>query len=94
MSSSTKSLAKLTSLSTQTLSLLLDHQRSNSLNDASQSRIRHPSQITQNLQQLRIGILDLEDQDERPEAVSLLRGQYERMRGMLGGNPDGISVER
>jgi len=94
MSSSTKSLAKLTSLSTQTLSLLLDHQRSASLNNPSQSRIRYPSQITQNLQQLRTGILELEDQDERSEAVSLLRGQYERMRGMLGGNSDGISVER
>jgi len=92
MSSSTKSLAKLTSLSTQTLSLLLDQQRSASLNHP--STIRHPSQITHNLRQLRTGILDLEDQDERPEAVSLLRGQYERMRGMLGGHSEGISVER
>lgn len=97
MSSSTKSLAQLTSLSTQTLSLLLEHQRSQtsaSLNPISQSKNYHASQITKNLQHLRTGILDLEDQDGRTGAVSLLRGQYERMRGMLGGNADGISVER
>ncbi|KAL9709542.1 gamma tubulin complex Spc97/GCP2 subunit Alp4 [Leucoagaricus gongylophorus] len=96
MSSSTKSLAQLTSLSTQTLSLLLEHQRSQtsaSLNPISQSKNYHASQITKNLQHLRTGILDLEDQDGRTGAVSLLRGQYERMRGMLGGNADGISVE-
>ncbi|KXN85651.1 Syntaxin-52 [Leucoagaricus sp. SymC.cos] len=98
MSSSTKPLAKLTSLSTQTLSLLLERQRlqsfpSASLNSTSQSKSLHATQITKNLQQLRSGILEMEEKDGRTEAIALLRGQYERMRGMLGDNPDGINVE-
>lgn len=99
MSSSTKSLAKLTSLSTQTLSFLLERQRlqslpSASLNPSSQPRSLHAAQITKNLQQLRIGILEMEEKDGRTEAVALLRGQYERMRAMLGSNADDIHVER
>ncbi|KAF5353951.1 hypothetical protein D9756_007178 [Leucocoprinus leucothites] len=98
MSSSTKALAKLTSLSTKTLSLLLERQRlqsfpSASLNPSSQPKNQHAAQITKNLQQLRAGILDMEEKDGRTEAVALLRGQYERMRAMLGDNADGISVE-
>lgn len=99
MSSSTKSLAKLTSLSTQTLSLLLERQRlqsfpSASLNLNSQPKSTHAGQITRNLQQLRAGILEMEGTEGRTEAVMLLRGQYERMRSMLGNDADGINAER
>ncbi|KAJ3576013.1 hypothetical protein NP233_g705 [Leucocoprinus birnbaumii] len=97
-SSGTKTLAKLTSLSTQTLSLLLERQRlqsfpSASLNPSSQPKNQHAVQITKNLQQLRAGILDMEEQDGRTEAVVLLRGQYDRMRSMLGENTDGINIQ-
>lgn len=99
MSSGTKSLAKLTSLSTQTLSLLLERQRlqsfpSASLNPNSQPKNAHTAQITKNLQQLRVGILEMEERDGRTEAVSLLRGQYERMRSMLGNDSSEIDVGR
>jgi hypothetical protein len=96
MSSSTKSLAKLTSLSTQTLSLLLERQRLQSFPSASLSQPKslYASQITKNLRQLRAGILEMEEKDGRTEAVALLRGQYERMRSMLGDSADGINVER
>jgi hypothetical protein len=98
MSSNTKALAKLTSLSTQTLSLLLERQRlqsfpSASLDPTSQSK-SHAHQITKKLQQLRAGIIEMEEKDGKTEAVALLRGQYERMRTMLGNNSDGIHVER
>lgn len=99
MSDSTKSLAKLTSLSTQTLSLLLERQRlqaftSASLNSRAQPKNQHATQISKNLQQLRIGILELEEKEGRIEAVLLLRNQYERMRTMLGSDAGGINVER
>ncbi|KAF9451552.1 hypothetical protein P691DRAFT_807409 [Macrolepiota fuliginosa MF-IS2] len=95
MSSSTKSLARLTSLSTQTLSLLLERQRLQSFPSASlnlnvQPKGLHTSQISKNLGQLRAGILEMEGRDGRTEAVALLRGQYERMKGMLGSD---INVE-
>ncbi|KAI0055707.1 hypothetical protein BV25DRAFT_1733812 [Artomyces pyxidatus] len=83
------SLAKLTSLSTQTLSLLLERQRLQSLpsfngKPTANSSSLHLPQITRNLKQLRTGILDLEAKDGRTEAVVLMRSQFERMRGMLG----------
>ncbi|KAJ7595953.1 syntaxin-like protein [Mycena floridula] len=83
------SLAKITSLSTQTLSLLLERQRFQTLPsfNSGNSSIHIP-QITRNLGQLRIGILDLEDKNGRSEAVTLLRGQYERMRSMVGTDAD------
>jgi len=98
MPDSTKSLAKLTSLSTQTLSLLLERQRlqsfpSASLNPSSQPKNQHATHISKNLQQLRTGILDFEEKKGRTEAVSLLRNQYERMRAMLGSDAGGINVE-
>jgi len=82
------SLPKLTSLSTQTLSLLLERQRLQSLS-ASGTGSRsttplHLQQITRNLKQLRTGVLELESKDGKTEASKLLREQYERMRGMLG----------
>jgi len=86
------SLPKLTSLSTQTLSLLLEHQRlqtlpsfSSSSTDAqsTNSSSRLP-QITRNLSRLRTGILEMEAKEGRSEAVGLLRIQYGRMRDMLG----------
>ncbi|KAJ7768325.1 hypothetical protein B0H16DRAFT_1519414 [Mycena metata] len=90
------SLAKLTSISTQTLSLLLERQRIQTLpsytaqaNSApSQPNNLHLKQITQNLNSLRSGILALEAKDGRSDAVTLLRNQHERMRGMLGARED------
>ncbi|KAJ7472274.1 syntaxin-like protein [Mycena galericulata] len=87
------SLAKLTSISTQTLSLLLERQRLQTLpsystlpppDPASPPSNLHLPQITQNLNALRAGILALEEKEGRSEAVGLLRNQHERMRGMLG----------
>lgn len=90
------SLAKLTSISTQTLSLLLERQRLHTLPSFSDPYASKPSslhlpQITRNLTRLRTGILDMEAKDGRSEAVVLLRSQYERMRSMLG---DESTVER
>ncbi|KAJ7254659.1 hypothetical protein B0H12DRAFT_1114675 [Mycena haematopus] len=88
------SLAKLTSISTQTLSLLLERQRLQTLpsysTDAppSQPTNLHLSQITQNLNSLRSGILALEAKEGRSDAVGLLRKQHERMRAMLGAGED------
>lgn len=89
------SLARLTSLSTQTLSLLLERQRLQSLssstpnsNGVTTSNLHIP-QITRNLKQLRVAILEAEEKDlttggEGAEAIKLLKSQYGRMRGMLG----------
>jgi syntaxin 8 len=82
------SLAKLTALSTQTLSLLLERQRLQSLSpavtaDGTNSSLHLP-QITRNLAQLRSGIIELESSGEHSEAVALLRNQHVRMRGMVG----------
>ena len=77
------SIAKLTSLSTQTLSLLLERQRVQSLSSLSPSTL-HLSQITKNLQQLRAGIITLQENEGKTEAVSLLRTQYDKMREMAG----------
>lgn len=89
------SLAKLTSLSTQTLSLLLERQRIQSLPTsagASTSSL-HLRQITKNLQQLRTGILELHETDgSSSEAVDLLSGQYDRMRAMLGSDADANGI--
>ncbi|KAJ6567703.1 syntaxin-like protein [Mycena vulgaris] len=90
------SLAKLTSISTQTLSLLLERQRMQTLpsysvqpSDAPPSQPSlHLPQITQNLNSLRAGILALEAREGRSAAVGLLRNQHERMRGMLGARED------
>ncbi|KAJ7905026.1 syntaxin-like protein [Mycena leptocephala] len=94
------SLAKLTSISTQTLSLLLERQRLQTLpsysthaNDSAppQPNNLHLSQITQNLNSLRSGILALEAKEGRSDAVTLLRNQHGRMRGMMGhGEDDGV----
>ncbi|TBU23570.1 hypothetical protein BD311DRAFT_703639 [Dichomitus squalens] len=80
------SLARLTSLSTQTLSLLLERQRLQNI--PSNSTSLHTPQIVKNLQQLRAGILELEKKEGVSEATKLLRTQHERMRGMLGGDAD------
>ena len=85
-------LAKLTSLSTQTLSLLLERQRLQTISAGPNATSLHLPQITRNLNQLRTGILDLETKDGRTEAVKLLRSQYERMRVMLG--PDGENLQK
>jgi syntaxin 8 len=92
------SLPKLTSLSTQTLSLLLERQRLQSLSaNATGPRSNtslHFPQITRNLKQLRVGVLELERKDGKTEASELLRGQYERMRGMLGVDGEEEGIER
>ncbi|KAJ7678224.1 syntaxin-like protein [Mycena polygramma] len=91
------SLAKLTSISTQTLSLLLERQRLQTLPSYSvqppdstppQSTGLHIPQITQNLNALRSGILALEAKEGRSAAVNLLRNQHERMHAMLGARAD------
>jgi len=88
------SLAKLTSLSTQTLSLLLERQRLLSLplpvvtpTSATPAQNLHLPQIARNLQQLRGGVRALEPS----EASVLLRLQYTRMRDMLESKDDGES---
>ncbi|KAF7303764.1 t-SNARE coiled-coil-like proteiny domain-containing protein [Mycena indigotica] len=88
------SLAKLTSISTQTLSLLLERQRFQTLPSYSSDSTPnapnnlHLPQIAQNLNALRTGILSLEAKEGRSDAVTLLRNQHERMRGMLGPGED------
>ncbi|EGN94378.1 hypothetical protein SERLA73DRAFT_144057 [Serpula lacrymans var. lacrymans S7.3] len=86
------SLPKLTSLSSQTLTLLLERQRLQSISSTSPSTL-HLQRITQNLRNLHTGILALQSQTLLPgvgenrregETVDSLRAQYERMRGMFG----------
>ncbi|KAM6494904.1 syntaxin-like protein [Amanita muscaria] len=88
------SLPKLTSVSTQTLSLLLERQRLQSLPLVGPSDT-HLQQIVKNFTQLRTGILKLEANEGRTEAVALLKSQFERMRGMLGdeGNVESLSKD-
>jgi len=85
---STMSLAKLTAVSTKTLSLLLERQRLQTLPSStsglSNGSSLHYPQIKRNLKQLREGILALETKEgSTSEAAKLLRSQYDRMRGML-----------
>ncbi|TFY76300.1 hypothetical protein EWM64_g7714 [Hericium alpestre] len=95
----TMSLAKLTSLSTQTLSLLLERQRLASLPPfgaqptATSSNNLHIPQITRNMRQLKAGILEMEASEGRSEAVVLLKSQHGRMRGMLGPDADALGIE-
>ena len=90
------SLAKLTSISTQTLSLLLERQRLETVHGSSNPSASASivSQITRNLNQLRAGVLELEANTApgKDEPVKLLKAQFERMRGMLG-EVDGRGVE-
>jgi len=86
-------LARLTSLSTQTLSLLLERQRLQSLANPNANALHIP-QIARNMRQLRAGVLSLEEEDGRSEAVNLLSSQYERMRSMLGAEGEAAGVER
>lgn len=82
------SLAKLTALSTQTLSLLLERQRLQSLSPSAApggtNSSLHLPQITRNLAQLRSGIVELESTGDHSEAAALLRNQHVRMCGMVG----------
>lgn len=89
------SLAKLTSLSTQTLSLLLERQRIQSLptSPGTSTPSLHLRQITKNLQRLREGILELRQTDGSfSEAVDLLSSQYDRMRAMIGPDADANGI--
>jgi syntaxin 8 len=96
------SLVKLTSLSTQTLSLLLERQRLQSISQfqspTAQQRTSnlHLPQIIRNLNQLRTGILELEAKNgaSSAEAAGLLRNQYGRMIGMLGSDAESLGIER
>ena len=92
------SLPRLTALSTQTLSLLLERQRLQSLSPNAtglrSSSPLHLPQITRNLKQLRAGVLELEKKEGRTEASELLRAQYERMKGMLGVDGEEEGLER
>jgi len=81
------SLAKLTAVSTKTLSLILERQRLKALSSSdgttSGSTLHYP-QIKRSLNQVREGILALEAKEgSSADATRLLRSQYERMRGML-----------
>lgn len=67
---------KLTSLSTQTLTLILETQRFPSTSNN--------AQIFSNLKQLRAGILEYEAVNGKTGATQDVAGQYERMRGMMG----------
>lgn len=91
----TMSLAKLTAVSTSTLSLLLERQRLQTLPQytTQTSNPLHLPQITKNLRQLKAGVLALEAKEGRTEAVTLLRSQYGRMRGMLGEDADRAGIE-
>ncbi|KAJ7853555.1 syntaxin-like protein [Mycena olivaceomarginata] len=81
------SLAKLTSISTQTL----PSPPTPPTPPPSQPPSLHLAQITQNLNSLRSGILALEAREGRSDAVGLLRKQHERMRAMLGaGEEEGV----
>jgi len=81
--SSPSSYTKLTSLTTTTLSLLLERQR---------LQLTHPtlhlSQIVANLRTLRSGVISLQDASagfgNGADGVTALRSQYERLRSMLG----------
>ncbi|TFK23997.1 hypothetical protein FA15DRAFT_669969 [Coprinopsis marcescibilis] len=99
------SLAKLTAVSTKTLSLLLERQRLQTLpssfgNQSSPLHDLNPvstptsslnlSQIKKNLEQLRNGVLAMQEKEGESEAVGLLKNQYERMRGMLGVDAEGV----
>ncbi|EKM53295.1 uncharacterized protein PHACADRAFT_210994 [Phanerochaete carnosa HHB-10118-sp] len=86
-------LAKLTSLSTQTLSLLLERQRLQSLSVSANGTSLHLPQITRNLNQLRTGAFELEEKEGDSEAVRLLKSQYERMRGMLGPEAEAAGIQ-
>ncbi|KAH9950738.1 hypothetical protein B0H21DRAFT_784638 [Amylocystis lapponica] len=91
------SLARLTSLSTQTLSLLLERQRLQTLPTspgAAPTPALHIPQIARNMAQLRTGVLALEAADGRSDAAALLRSQHERMRAMLGPAGDAAGVQR
>lgn len=83
------SLAKLTAVSTKTLSLILERQRlqtlpSYSRDGKSNGSSLHYPQIKRNLVQLREGISALEAKEgSLTDTTKLLRSQYERMRGML-----------
>ncbi|KAL0958823.1 hypothetical protein HGRIS_014142 [Hohenbuehelia grisea] len=87
------SLAKLTSISTHTLTLLLERQRLQTFEtfsspDPANANPLHLPQIRKNLKQLRSGILELESKEGKIEALQLLRNQYERMCSMLGPDPE------
>ncbi|KAH7890403.1 syntaxin-like protein [Phlebopus sp. FC_14] len=78
MSSGTSN-PKLTSLTTSTLSLLLERQRLQTTHPT-----LHLQQITSNLLAIRAGVLELQQTQDDDGAVEALRGQYERLRSMLG----------
>ncbi|KAF9223201.1 hypothetical protein BS17DRAFT_782544 [Gyrodon lividus] len=71
---------KLTSLTTSTLSLLLERQRLQSTHPT-----LHLQQIVSNLRTLRTGVVELQQVSQGNDGgVEALRAQFERLRGMLG----------
>jgi len=81
-------LPKLTALSTQTLTLLLDRQRLQSLNQAPPPSLAQ--NIRRNLEQLRLGINALSREERLGEAGKVLANQFSQMRGMGSGEEGGI----
>lgn len=77
-SSALSSSTKLTALTTSTLSLLLERQRLQATHPT-----LHLQQIVSNLRVIRAGVIVAQNQGDVAISESL-RGQYERIIGMLG----------
>ncbi|KAF8342727.1 uncharacterized protein EI90DRAFT_2903067 [Cantharellus anzutake] len=83
------SAARLSSISAQTLSALLERTRLRELGKTPPSS--QLSNIKRNLEVLRLGILQLEqNQEGENAAANALRGQWERAKRMLGEDASGI----
>ncbi|KIO11560.1 hypothetical protein M404DRAFT_789517 [Pisolithus tinctorius Marx 270] len=73
------STAKLTAITTSTLSLLLERQRLQTTHPT-----LHLQQIVSNLRVLRAGVIEAQSQGDDDADAGPLRGQYERLIEMLG----------
>lgn len=73
------STAKLTAITTSTLSLLLERQRLQTTHPT-----LHLQQIVSNLRVLRAGVIEAQSQGDDDADAGSLRGQYERLIEMLG----------
>lgn len=86
--------ARLSQLSSRTLSLVLERQRLASFSPGGTLPTSQLTQITRNLTQLRDGILEQEESFgyEAVDPLKQVRQQWSRMRAMLG--EDGLSIDR
>lgn len=82
---------RLSSLSTRTLTQVLERQRLQTLSQAPPAS--QLVQIKKNLDVLRLGVVELErDGSHGRDGAKSLRHQYERMKRMLG--PDGDDLQK